>query len=93
MYCPRAFNEYGDIVAHLDLASRDVSRMDFLRSATREVDGDAIDVLNAFVAGFDEIGARAFMLFPCIHSRTTSENTISSRRCMRGYVRISTSRC
>jgi len=66
VYCPRAFNEYGDVTAHLDRASTDVAAMDFLRSGRREVDATAIAALNAFAADVEAAGARIFMLFPCL---------------------------
>ncbi len=65
IYCPRAFNQYGDIVAHLGKPSKDVSRMSFLRSAG-QVDGEAIHVVNDFAAAVEARGARVVFLFPCL---------------------------
>ncbi|MFN2377914.1 MAG: hypothetical protein ABR538_15375 [Candidatus Binatia bacterium] len=66
VYCPRAFNEYGDNVAHLGLPSKDVAKMDFLKNAARGVDTEAIVVVNAFAKKVEDKGARTVMLFPCL---------------------------
>jgi hypothetical protein len=66
VYCPQAFNDYGDLVAHLDKPSRDVARMAFLKSASQEVDSEAIDVVNAFARELRTRGARVLFLFPCL---------------------------
>ena len=65
IYCPRAFNEYGDITAHLEKPSKDVARMSFLRQAN-EVDAEAIDVVNEFAKKIEARGATAVFLFPCL---------------------------
>lgn len=65
IYCPQAFNSFGDIERHLDRAGKDVASMDFLRRPT-PVDAGAIAEINAFARRIDEVGARVFMLFPCI---------------------------
>jgi hypothetical protein len=66
VYCPRAFNEYGDTVAHLDKHSQDVAHMvDFL-NASGEVDIEAIEVINAFAHQVEMQGARSVFMFPCI---------------------------
>lgn len=66
VYCPRAFNEKGDNVAHLNLESRDVSDMPFLRSAHRGVDDEAIEVVNDFARRAGKRGARVVLIFPCL---------------------------
>lgn len=65
IYCPQAFNRYGDVERHLDRPGKDVASMDFLRRPTG-VDHDAIREINAFAARIEAGGAKAFMLFPCI---------------------------
>jgi hypothetical protein len=66
VYCPRAFNEYGDAVAHLDRKPADVEKMDFLRSTARGVDMEAIRVINAFAQAAEQHGARVVLIFPCV---------------------------
>jgi hypothetical protein len=66
VYCPRAFNEYGDNVAHLGLPPKDVARLEFLRNTSRGVDREAIAVVNDFAKKVKEQGARVAMLFPCV---------------------------
>jgi hypothetical protein len=67
VYCPRAFNEYGDAVAHLDRAPQNVAEMDFLQqSAKRSVDVEAIHVVNAFAQDAERRGARVVLIFPCV---------------------------
>jgi len=68
VYCPRAFNEYGDVVAHLDKHPQDVAHMlDFL-NAPGDVDMEAIDVVNAFAHEVELQGARSVFMFPCLPS-------------------------
>jgi hypothetical protein len=66
IYCPRAFNAHGDLVAHQDRPSKDVSKMDFLRNAGRDPDPEAIAVINAFAVRLEQRGARVVLLFPSI---------------------------
>jgi hypothetical protein len=67
VYCPRAFNEYGDAVAHFDHRPQDVAKMDFLKSSTRQpVDLEAIHVVNAFAEQAERLGARVVFIFPCV---------------------------
>ncbi len=66
VYCPRAFNEYGDNVAHLDLPPKDVAKSEFLRNTARGVDHEAIAVVNVFAKKAAKRGARVVMLFPCV---------------------------
>jgi hypothetical protein len=66
VYCPRAFNEYGDNVAHLGLPPKDVAKLEFLRNTSRGVDHEAIAVVNAFAKKAEKRGARVVMLFPCV---------------------------
>ncbi len=66
IYCPQAFNAHGDLVAHLDRPSKDVSKMDFLRNASRDPDPAAIALINAFAARLKQRGARVVLLFPSI---------------------------
>jgi hypothetical protein len=66
VYCPRAFNEYGDNVAHLDLPPKDVARLEFLRNTSGGVDREAIAVVNEFAKKAGKRGARVVMLFPCV---------------------------
>jgi len=66
IYCPQAFNEYGDIVAHLDKPPKDVGHMKFLQSANRQVDVEAIETINRFARAVKSRGARVVLLFPCI---------------------------
>jgi len=66
VYCPRAFNEYGDNVAHLDRPSKDVAKMEFLRSTSQGVDTEAIEVVNEFARQAAERGASVVMMFPCV---------------------------
>jgi len=66
VYCPRAFNEYGDNVAHLGLPPKDVAKLEFLRNTSRGVDHEAIAVVNGFAKKAEQRGARVVMLFPCV---------------------------
>jgi hypothetical protein len=66
VYCPRAFNEHGDNVAHLDLPPKDVAKLEFLRNTSRGVDHEAIAVVNGFAKKAAKRGARVVMLFPCV---------------------------
>jgi len=66
VYCPRAFNEFGDNVAHLDLPPKDVAKLDFLRSTSQGVDAQAIAVVNDFASRAAKRGAKVVMLFPCV---------------------------
>jgi len=66
VYCPRAFDEHGDVTAHLDLPSKDVAKMDFLTGSRLTIDDSAIAGINAFARGVEARGARVVMLFPCI---------------------------
>lgn len=66
IYCPSAFDDHGDIVAHLDKPSKDVGRMTFLRNANQQVDSEAIDVVNGFARAVESRGARVLFLFPCL---------------------------
>ena len=65
IYCPQAFNRLGDIERHLDRPGKDVASMDFLRRPTG-VDSVAIAEIGAFVGRIESLGARAYLLFPCI---------------------------
>lgn len=66
VYCPRAFNEYGDNVAHLGLPGKDVLKTEFLRKTGQGVDREAIRVVNAFAHRAEERGIRVVMVFPCV---------------------------
>jgi hypothetical protein len=66
VYCPRAFNEHGDNVAHLDLAPKDITKMEFLRTTSQGVDTEAIAVVNEFARKAALRGARVVMLYPCV---------------------------
>jgi hypothetical protein len=66
VYCPRAFNERGDNVAHLDLPPKDVARLEFLRNTSKGIDREAITVVNEFARKAGQRGARVVMLFPCV---------------------------
>lgn len=66
VYCPRAFNEYGDNVAHLDLPPKDVAKLEFLHTTAQGVDTEAIEVVNDFARRVEQRGGRVVMLFPCV---------------------------
>jgi hypothetical protein len=66
VYCPQAFNDHGDLTAHLGKPGKDVSKMAFLKNASREVDGEAIEVINAFASRLIARGARVVFLYPSI---------------------------
>lgn len=66
VYCPRAFDEYGDNVAHLDLPGKDVLKTEFLRHTGQGPDHEAIRVVNAFARRSEQRGIRVVMVFPCV---------------------------
>ncbi|HEY2775880.1 MAG TPA: hypothetical protein VGK20_17695 [Candidatus Binatia bacterium] len=66
VYCPAAFDDLGDNVAHLDRPGKDVAKMEFLRTTSQGVDMEAISVVNAFAREVERRGAKIVMLFPCV---------------------------
>jgi hypothetical protein len=68
VYCRRAFNEYGDIVASLDGGRRDVVEMALFRSGAERgpVDAEAIAGLADFVRAVGARGARVVLVFPAV---------------------------
>jgi hypothetical protein len=66
VYCPRAFDENGDIVAHFDKPKKDVARMSFLKSGGTQVDAEAVEVVREFAREMEGRGARVVLLYPCL---------------------------
>jgi len=66
VYYRKAFNAYGDMVAHLSRQSSDVSGEPLFRAKRLDSDADAILVLNEFAAFVRTREARAFFDFPSI---------------------------
>lgn len=68
VYCRRAFNEYGDIVASLTASKKDVAPMPMFRSKAEQgpVDREAVKGLADFVRGAAERGARVVIMFPAV---------------------------
>lgn len=67
VYNLEAFNEYGDVVSHLDVpADRPVQDMDLLRDTTAVFNAAAVHALDRFHRMAREKGARVFVLYPTI---------------------------
>ena len=66
IYCRSAFNEYGDLVSHLDAEPIDVGAMKLFRSGRRRtgIDPEAIDKIAEFAAAVRNRGATALILYP-----------------------------
>ncbi len=76
VYCRRAFNEYGDLTAHLSQDSKDISDMVIFR-ARREhggIQGEAIAGLDRFVARAAAKGARVVLIWPGVPEKQFAEN-------------------
>lgn len=68
VYCRRAFNPYGDIVASLPPADKNVAEMAMFRSKSEKgpIDPQAIAGLAEFVRRSTERGARVVVMYPAI---------------------------
>ncbi len=68
VYCRKAFNQYGDLVALDGQPGKDVATMALFRSKSEQgpIEGDAIRGLRRFVAAATERGARVVLMFPAV---------------------------
>jgi len=71
----QSFNQFGDIVAHLDVpAPTDVSEHTLLTAEERTINEETIRVLNRFDAVAKRAGARVVLIFPPVPSKQYGEN-------------------
>jgi len=68
VYCRKAFDKYGDLVAQAGQPGKDVATMALFRSKNEEgpIESDAIAGLRHFVATAEAAGARVVLMFPAV---------------------------
>ncbi|HYC56771.1 MAG TPA: hypothetical protein VEL28_17705 [Candidatus Binatia bacterium] len=76
VYCRRAFNAYGDLMAHAGVPGTDVAAMPMFRSKSEQgpVDQEAITGLREFAQKAAERGARVAILFPAVPDSHLAQN-------------------
>ncbi|HYB98993.1 MAG TPA: hypothetical protein VEC57_07620 [Candidatus Limnocylindrales bacterium] len=76
VYCRRAFNPYGDLMAHAGLPATDVAAMPMFRSKSEQgpVDMEAVAGLREFVQKASQRGARVVILFPAVPDAHLEKN-------------------
>jgi hypothetical protein len=76
IYCRSAFDRYGDLVAHLDKSSEDITGMPLFRKGRRStaIDEAALEAIRAFAARARKTGARVLVIYPPLPERQFADN-------------------
>lgn len=76
VYCRRAFNQYGDLVAQAGQPGKDVAAMAMFRSKSEQgpIEDDAIRGLRRFVASARAAGAHVVLMFPAVPAPLYEKN-------------------
>jgi hypothetical protein len=76
IYSRDAFNQYGDVISHLDQAPQDITHLELLPKgyAMIEIDGKVIDLLNQFAINANKKNAKVYFVHPCIPEKQYLEN-------------------
>ena len=65
VYSKDSFNKYGDVIAHLNLESQDISKESILNNCDK-INYESFKYLNNFFKYVENNGAKAYVSFPCI---------------------------
>ncbi len=75
LYCRKALNAHGDLMAHLGMKGKDLSDMQlFRRKISKQVDVNAVKGLNRFIERAQSRGARVFFMYASIPRKQYGEN-------------------
>ena len=65
VYSKGAFNEYGDVIAHLNLESKDISKKSILNNC-KKINYESFKYLSNFVKYAENNDTKVYLSFPCI---------------------------